>query len=303
MKKSMIALMVAVLISPSIASAMERQKVSLKIDCHTQSAYGSITVPEGKKATRFQASYEAGQECGLKELAKALNDPDTGADVAKELQKKWDNRLPPPYGWGIKSTKGEGGYFYRVFHQHRVKSLTTGNLGSLWLGPGKYTVELRGYREDSSLSLEYWLEPYTAEGAKKPAAAAPAAAPAVTGTVEKPHPSGGTSAAKAGTSIGPGKWGGTWYTHPGTIVLKHTGNHVSGTYTLQSGKINGHIVGNTLVGKWSDAPTYKPPMDAGKAIYKMAPDGMSFSVDFKGGYADNDGLPWFRNAWKATRKP
>ena len=72
---------------------------------------------------------------------------------------------------------------------------------------------------------------------------------------------------------------------------------------MQNGKISGHIVGNTLVGKWSDAPSYQPPMDAGDAVYRMAPDGMSFTVDFRGGYGENKNFPWFRNAWKATRKP
>lgn len=299
MKKILIVLAVALLLVPSIAGAMEKEKVNLAIDCHTQHAYRSITVPEGKKATRFQASYEEGQECGLEELTKALTDPDTSSAEAKELRKKWDNRMPPPYGWGIMSTKGERGYFYRVFHQHRVKSLTTGNLGSLWLGPGKYTIELRGYRKDSTLSLSFSLEPYTPEEGKKPAAVG--AAPAVTGMVEKPH-APGASAATAEQKVGPGIWGGVWYTHPGTITLTQNDNHISGHYTLQNGKINGKIVGNTLVGNWSDGPTYKPPMDAGEADYKMAPDGKSFTVDFRGGYA-KDNLPRFRNAWKATRNP
>jgi len=291
--------LVALFLCAQAAQAMEQKKMRLSIDCYTQHAYRQIVVPEGKKAARFQANYATGQECGRKP---AVDNPKTDVDEAEEWQKKWDNRTPPPYGWGV---KGPTGYFYRVFHQFRVRSDTHGNLGTLWLGPGKYTVELRGYREGSTLELSYWLEPYTPEGAKAPAAAAPAAAaPAAVGTVEKPHaPGAAAPAVKVQQKVGPGIWGGVWYTHPGTITLTQSGNHVSGTYTLQSGKISGHIVGNTLVGKWSDAPTYKPPMDAGKAIYKMAADGKSFTVDFKGGYQDNDGLPWFRNAWKATRTP
>jgi len=110
------------------------------------------------------------------------------------------------------------------------------------------------------------------------------------------------SAQPSGPKVGPGIWGGTWYTHPGTIVLTQKGSQVSGTYSLQNGKVSGYIKGNTFVGKWSDGPTYNPPMDAGKIIYKMAPDGKSFKVDFKGGY-EEDGLPWFKNAWTANRTP
>ncbi len=304
MKTFLLAAAVIVLILPSTAQAAGAVKINLKTDCHTQSSYRTIVVPEGKKATRFHlfgSGYVAGEECGFEVVE---DDPSTQLfNEAEEWRKKWDARTPPPYGWGIKS-RVTGGYFFREFHQHRVRSATHGKLGSIWLGPGNYTVELRGYRK-SSLSLAYWLEPYTPDGAKPAAAAPVATAPAAAGMVEKPHKPhghGGTPAAKTELMAGPGVWGGVWYTHPGTITLTQTGNHVSGHYTLQSGKISGHIAGNTLVGKWSDAPTYKPPMDAGEAIYKMAPDGMSFTVDFRGGYGDNR-MPWFRNAWKATRKP
>jgi hypothetical protein len=294
MKKVAIAFVLAVFVSTS-AQAAETVKVKLELNCSPTAMYRTIVVPEGKRASNFRLiKYERGSEC----MPKFPEDnPKTELhDEHKDAIEKWEKRDPVLYGWGIRGPKG---YFYSLRLLRGFPDKPVGNYGSLKLGPGKYTVELLGNRRDSSLELSYILEPYTSEGAKKPAAAAAPAAPAAAGTVEKPHkphPSGGTE------TISGGKWAGTWYTHPGTIVLKQSGSHVSGTYTLQSGKVSGKIVGNTIVGTWSDGPTYKPPMDAGQIVYKMAPDGKSFSVDFRGGY-DKDNLPWFRNAWKATRTP
>lgn len=295
MKKLTIIFVLAMLVSSS-AQASETVKIKLELDCSPTAMYRTIVVPEGKKASNFRLiKYARGSEC----MPKFPEDnPKTELhDEHKDAVEKWEKRDPVLYGWGIRGSKG---YFYSLRLLRGFRDKPVGSYGSLKLGPGKYTVELLGNRRDSSLELSYILEPDTAEGAKTPAAAAATpAAPAAAGTVEKPHK---PHASGATETISAGKWSGTWYTHPGTIVLTQSGNHVSGTYTLQSGKVSGHIVGNTMVGKWSDGPTYKPPMDAGEIVYKMSANGKSFSVDFRGGYA-KDNLPWFRNAWKATRTP
>ena len=300
MKKLTIMFVLAMLVSSS-AQALETVKVKLDIDCSPTAAYRSITVPEGKKASNFKLiKYDRGSECRPQFPEDRPNTQNINEH--EEAREKWEKRDPVLYGWGI---KGPTGYYYSLRLLRGFPDKPVGNYGSLWLAPGKYSIELLGNRKRSYLELSYILEPYSPEGAKKPAATAAPAAPAAAGTVEKPHKphaSGVDKPHASGAAAAAGKWSGTWYTHPGTIVLKQSGSHVSGTYTLQSGKVSGKVVGNTMVGKWSDGPTYKPPMDAGEIVYKMSANGKSFSVDFRGGYA-KDNLPWFRDAWKATRTP
>ncbi|GEM_PF-6620255 len=303
MKKFAVLFVLAMLVSSS-AVAVEKIKVKLELDCRPTAAYRNIIVPEGKKASNFKLiKYDRGQECTPKFPE---DNPKTELyDEHKDAVEKWEKRDTILYGWGIKCPTG---YYYSLRLLRGFPDTPVGNYGSLKLGPGKYSIELLGHRRKTSLELTYLLEPSPSEGDSSPASsAAPAAVPAVAGTVEKPHKPNASGVDKPHASgvdakAAGGKWGGTWYTHPGTIVLTQSGNHVSGSYTLQKGKVRGRIAGNTMAGKWSDGPTYKPPMDAGQIVYKMAPNGQLFSVDFRGGY-EKDNLPWFRNAWTATRKP
>lgn len=72
-------------------------------------------------------------------------------------------------------------------------------------------------------------------------------------------------------------WTGTWSTNWGQMVLTQTGDTVTGNYTWDNGKITGKVVGNKLVGTWSEAPSYSPPNDAGDFEFTMSADGKSLS--------------------------
>ena len=115
-----------------------------------------------------------------------------------------------------------------------------------------------------------------------------------TQSANKPHPPENT---KQNTC----SWTGKWITNPpGEINITQNGNHFTGSYLLDNGKIEGNVVGNTLVGTWADGPSYKAPYDAGQIIYTMSPDCQSFTVDFRGG-DDNMNLPWMKSVWSAKR--
>lgn len=83
-------------------------------------------------------------------------------------------------------------------------------------------------------------------------------------------------------------FGGRWKTEWGNIELKVKDRHVEGTYPHDSGRLVGDISldGITLKGKWSEAPTFAPPNDAGDFEFILSDDGKSF----KGRY------------WYGTRK-
>ena len=72
-------------------------------------------------------------------------------------------------------------------------------------------------------------------------------------------------------------WNGTWKTDWGTLVIKQSGNIVTGTYTHDNGKIKGKVYNNQVVGTWSEAPSYKAPKDAGNIKFTISADGKSFS--------------------------
>lgn len=92
-------------------------------------------------------------------------------------------------------------------------------------------------------------------------------------------------------------WAGTWDTNWGTMVLTQTGDQVSGTYTWDSGQINGTISGNVLTGTWAEAPTYNPPDDAGDVVLTISPDGQTLSGQWR---YDSTGS-WY--GWSGTRMP
>jgi hypothetical protein len=72
-------------------------------------------------------------------------------------------------------------------------------------------------------------------------------------------------------------WSGKWNTNFGPMALKQTGAAVSGTYTHDKGRIAGQVTGNVLKGRWSEAPTYGGPSDAGPFEFKLTKDGKSFN--------------------------
>lgn len=71
-------------------------------------------------------------------------------------------------------------------------------------------------------------------------------------------------------------WSGKWSTDFGSMTLKQMGGAVSGTYTHDKGKITGQVTGNVLKGRWSEAPTYSGPSDAGGFEFKLTQGGKSF---------------------------
>jgi hypothetical protein len=78
-------------------------------------------------------------------------------------------------------------------------------------------------------------------------------------------------------------WTGQWKTNWGDMTLTQTGAKVTGTYTFDSGKIEGTVSGNTLTGTWSESPSYAPPRDAGEVEFVMSADGKSFSGKWRYG--------------------
>ena len=78
-------------------------------------------------------------------------------------------------------------------------------------------------------------------------------------------------------------WAGQWKTNWGDMTLTQTGAKVTGTYTHDSGKIEGTVSGNTLTGTWSEDPSYAPPGDAGEVEFIMSADGKSFSGKWRYG--------------------
>ena len=71
-------------------------------------------------------------------------------------------------------------------------------------------------------------------------------------------------------------WTGTWETNYGKVVLQQTKNIVTGVYILKEGRIDGLASDDMLSGKWSEAPSYAPPNDAGEFEIHMDKSGKSF---------------------------
>ncbi|MBM4453138.1 MAG: hypothetical protein FJ013_00970 [Chloroflexi bacterium] len=92
-------------------------------------------------------------------------------------------------------------------------------------------------------------------------------------------------------------WGGSWLCGSwGRLNLSQSGNTVTGTYTYQGGKFEGYAQENTLVGKWSEQPTYLPPDDAGDVRFEMSADGNSFT----GNWCYGSKFTW-DGTWNGTR--
>jgi len=82
---------------------------------------------------------------------------------------------------------------------------------------------------------------------------------------------------------------GAWQTNFGRMVLHQRGFRVWGNYTHDKGKIEGTLRGRVLVGRWSEAPSYRPPKDAGDFRFRFSEDGQSFQGRWRYGFG---GAKW-----------
>ena len=105
----------------------------------------------------------------------------------------------------------------------------------------------------------------------------------------------GAAAVPAGTVTFQGRWQTTF----DKLEINLTGLRAGGTYIHDNGKIEGTLSadGRTLMGTWSEAPSYKPPQDAGKFILKLADDGQSFSGRWCYGFTESA----FAQIWNGKR--
>ncbi len=85
-------------------------------------------------------------------------------------------------------------------------------------------------------------------------------------------------------------WEGSWNTTFKKLVLKQSGNRVSGTYGHDNGRIVGIVSGSVLQGTW-----YEAGNQTGKLRFVMSLDGKSFS----GKWGNNSNVPG--STWNGTR--
>ncbi len=161
------------------------------------------------------------------------------------------------------------------------------------------------------------VAPQTAAKAQPAASASPAPAPApvpasapATAPVPAPAPAPGAdqpaaapSAPKVEMSRG---FVGQWETDWGVMVLQIASGsgQVTGTYPHDEGRIAGQLSpdGTVLTGTWSEAPSYKPPQDAGRIEFVLGSDLNSFTG--KWGYGDKDMTgTWVGRRWTGSPAP
>jgi hypothetical protein len=65
-----------------------------------------------------------------------------------------------------------------------------------------------------------------------------------------------------------GLWGGSF----GPLVIRQDGDQLIGAYQHDQGLLRGHLVGRTFVGWWCEAPTRRPPDDAGDVQLELGVD-------------------------------
>ncbi|MBC8511593.1 MAG: hypothetical protein H8D32_01240, partial [Dehalococcoidia bacterium] len=71
---------------------------------------------------------------------------------------------------------------------------------------------------------------------------------------------------------------------------------VSGTYTHNAGRITGTVSGSTLIGTWSETPSYSPPNDAGGLQFTIASDCNSLTGVWRYGSSGD-----WSGDWNGTR--
>lgn len=85
---------------------------------------------------------------------------------------------------------------------------------------------------------------------------------------------------------------GMWITPFGTMEITQTGNRIQGTYEQNHGEISGDVIGNVLVGSWSEAPSYQAPNDKGNLELLLSMDRKTFTGRWRYGSEGewNEGL-------------
>lgn len=63
---------------------------------------------------------------------------------------------------------------------------------------------------------------------------------------------------------------GIWDSNYGRIVINQVGNKIVGYYDWKDGLLYGKMDENILSGYWEEKPTYKPPTDAGKLLFRFS---------------------------------
>ena len=96
-------------------------------------------------------------------------------------------------------------------------------------------------------------------------------------------PAGGQQAITPQPQPGTNHVSGTWKSNFGLMTLTQDGSQVTGSYSHDSGKIEGTLEGNVLRGSWSERPSYKPPKDAGDFEFTFSEDGRKFSGTWRYG--------------------
>lgn len=81
---------------------------------------------------------------------------------------------------------------------------------------------------------------------------------------------------------------GIWDTNFGQMTITQSGNRITGTYTHDNGKIEGTLKENILTGKWSEAPSYRPPNDAGDFKFIFSQGFKSFEGYWRYGFGGKD---------------
>ncbi len=85
-----------------------------------------------------------------------------------------------------------------------------------------------------------------------------------------------------------GKWQSNW----GKMNFTQTENVFHGTYSHDQGQITGIVKGRTMYGTWTEAPSRKPPHDAGDIEFVLSKDGRKFTGRWR--YGSN------KNKWDGT---
>jgi hypothetical protein len=90
-------------------------------------------------------------------------------------------------------------------------------------------------------------------------------------------------------------WAGRWNTTFTSMILTQKGKTVEGHYDWHDGHLTGTVRGNTLTGKWDEAPSRFGPDDAGSFTFTMSPDGRSFAGKWR-----NEGDKSWRGDWSGS---
>ncbi|MGE5417700.1 MAG: stalk domain-containing protein [Acidobacteriota bacterium] len=83
-------------------------------------------------------------------------------------------------------------------------------------------------------------------------------------------------------AVDPMSWSGSWTTDEGTIVLKQSGNIVTGNDTGYYGQIKGTTSNGVLTGTWYISPTSKGDLEM-----TLTPDGKGFTSKWRYNYPGN----------------